>query len=273
MFRTRGKGAAGAAVVATVCGLWASTGRAATSFGTVGTYGPGTNAVDSVADATAGGSPVTAGDAYNGFRAAVASAFTAGNGGVIDFEGPAGNDFTTAFTTTYAAGAKSLAVTAAPGFRIASGPSTSTQISGNSAISGATSGSADVAAYGFTFGPVTGGSPGEAVTRVGFTLLSRTGYPTNPTPFTVTATFSGGGTTVLTSDITSGNGTDDTFYGFTAPAGQSITGIAISSNQTSRPTFADDLGYITSVVPEPASLGLLFPGALLLAGRRRARRA
>ena len=119
------------------------------------------------------------------------------------------------------------------------------------------------------FGPVAGGLDNEQVTQAGFTFLSRTSR--NYGVVSATATFTNGD--AVTSSFTNTTftaGAQDTFFGFLAPDGSSISGISLST--TGGVGFSiDDLGLITAdvVVPEPGSLGLLaVAGALILARRR-----
>lgn len=202
------------------------------------------------------------------FTTLVAAANTAGFGGVIHFDLGA-NTAGTTLEASYASAAKTLNISTAPGFNIQT-ISSATVLSGMGMVLPVTDSATDDNAT-MTFGSITNGLALEAVTQVGFTILSRaaTGYPQD---ITVTAFFSNGTNSVVVSNIGNTVGTDDTFFGFTAPTGFAITSILFNpANDTldSRPVI-DDFGFITSVVPEP-STALLGCGAVLMALVRRRR--
>ena len=67
----------------------------------------------------------------------------------------------------------------------------------------------------------------------------------------ITATFSGGGSVTLDSNLRSGDDEDRIFYGFTAPEGESIISI-LSNFGGIRIVFLDDFGFIAA--PEPGSV-------------------
>ncbi len=127
----------------------------------------------------------------------------------------------------------------------------------------------------FTFGAITGGDPGEGVTSVGLTFLSRTSRDYGDV--IATATFSGGGSASSSVATTGVNGsftagTNDTFFGFIAPTGETITSLKIDPTSTVGYSI-DDLAFITTAtsapIPEPASVMLLATGTMMLLGRRR----
>ena len=202
------------------------------------------------------------------FTTLVAAANTAGFGGVIHFDlmvNTSGNTL----EASYASAAKTLNISTAPGFNIQTITSATT-LSGMGMVLPVTDSATDDNAT-ITFGSITNGLALEAVTQVGFTILSRaaTGYPQD---ITVTAFYSNGTSTVITSNIGNVAAADDTFYGFTAPTGFAITSILFNpANDTldARPVI-DDFGFITSVVPEP-STALLGCSAMLMALVRRRR--
>jgi len=112
-------------------------------------------------------------------------------------------------------------------------------------------------------GAVTG-IPDERVVEFGLTILSRSSFGSDYPLGDVTATaqFSGGGTAISSRHISEGVGLGDTFFGFAAPDGQSLVSVTFTSaDGYSLPI--DDIGFITTVVPEP-SVGLLAAGGLLL---------
>jgi hypothetical protein len=84
----------------------------------------------------------------------------------------------------------------------------------------------------------------------------------------MTATFSGGTTSTLSRALAGTQNNNDTFYGFVAPDGQSITSLAVT--RSARVPF-DDLGFVTTVpIPEPATAAVVATAmAGLLARRRR----
>jgi hypothetical protein len=201
------------------------------------------------------------------FTTAVLAASGAGFGGVIHFDLPA-NQAGSTLEATYAGGTKTLNILNNPGFNIQTTTS-ATVLSGRALLLTATDTGDDNATL--TFGSITNGLALEAVTQVGFTVLSRnsTGYPQD---ITITAFFSDGSNSAVTSNIISGLGTDDTYFGFTAPTGFAITSILFNptGDALDGRLVIDDFGFITSVVPEP-STAMLGCGALLVMMVRRKR--
>jgi hypothetical protein len=208
------------------------------------------------------------------FTTDVATAFANNMGGVIDFESGSVGDTTARLGVVHSLGLNIsftgfTAFTGAANGRI--------PISGDNRLNGDRSGSID---FGGLFDVATNNPlPDYRISQVGLTMLARE----NPRDWsgTVTATFSDtttasysisqlGGYTVQ--DPPLANPPEDTFLGFTAPAGLSIT--AISFNQTGGGQFTlsvDDLGIIA--IPEPSTyvaiLGLI--GLAVVAWRRRVR--
>ncbi|MEM9883146.1 MAG: PEP-CTERM sorting domain-containing protein, partial [Planctomycetota bacterium] len=83
---------------------------------------------------------------------------------------------------------------------------------------------------------------------------------------------SGGGSATLTDNILTGNGSDNTFFSIAAPTGQFITSVDFSGTGLSTSGDIggfDDFGFITAVIPEPASGVLCLAGLGLLGFRRR----
>ena len=102
----------------------------------------------------------------------------------------------------------------------------------------------------FTMGSITGGQTNEKVTTFAFTFLTQTVL--NGISVTVTATFSDGTNSIVTRTVNRDtvNPTQDTFFGFVAPNGKSITSVSLVSNTTrAQTTQIDDVGFITSIVP------------------------
>ena len=231
---------------------------------TVGVYdsqSPQTNSVDFIA--TTGGTPTAttgAADDLNGFKSAVATAYSNNFGGVYQFETPLGSD-------TVAGGIQAqYGVSASKTLNIdtlyrAAAFGTSTEISGG-AEGIFRSGTSDSGSGTFVFDSITGGATNEEVVSFGLTFLGRDAAGT----VTGVATLSGGGTITKSAAIGSGS-TQDTFFGFDAPGGQFLTQVAFTG--TGRAKTFDDLGFVTAVIPEPASAGLAVAGLAGLLLRRR----
>jgi hypothetical protein len=176
------------------------------------------------------------------FTIDVLSAFNANSGGVVNFDGAA---MTTekAFDVTYGLSqANTLTVTlttlagAVPTFSFQTGgDANSVPVSGTQYF-GLSSGSD----FGFTFS--------VPLVKWGLTALSRTQARTvNSVTITLddasTYLFSGEAITASTSGT---NGPDDTFFGYAAPSGRTITSVAIDASSAMR---WDEMGFV--VVPEP----------------------
>lgn len=243
---------------------------AAVILPTVATYDAASNANGVDANATGNLIGSTGANDVVGFTTAVAAAFAADTGGVIQFE-PGADTPATDLSITYGVGqAKTLPITFSTGGMSVQAFTSSTVISGSRGIY---TGVESAATFSFNFGAITGGSLGEAVTQTGLTILGRTGYTSATETFTMTATFSD----LTSASLTSGAprvgtvGTGDTFYGFSAPTGLAITKLTISFNNSTnaRTVLMDDLGIITQVVPEPGSGALACLGGLALLSRRR----
>ncbi len=214
------------------------------------------------------------------FTTLITTGFSAGTAGVIDFNGLTGvfavNDDIRA---SFAGGTKFVSftnvndpTTGATGELFGNNQSSSrSAISGgvNSHLSANTTGGPTRNDFEFTIGGVTG--PGalvnEFVTSVGGTVLSRSGG--NGT-VAFTATLDDMSTIILNDTISDSNGGDDTFFGVTAPAGRYITGVKFDLSNDGFFTAIDDLGFTTSVIPEPSSALLLLGGlgSLTLLRRR-----
>ena len=89
----------------------------------------------------------------------------------------------------------------------------------------------------------------------------------------VTVTFSGGSSQTLTSVMSNaaGNGLDDTFFHFAAPAGQSIVRMDALDPSHGGMTAYDDLAFLMVGfgIPEPGTLSLLTLGGLGVLIRRK----
>jgi len=254
-------------MAAVAVGLSGSAAQAALVQPTTGTYDEQTTATNSV-DTSATAAPNNAAT----FSTAVSTAYAADLGGVINFDLSA-NATDTVLSALYGTSQnKTLTITSNKTLSDQTVTS-STSISGlRVALLGANTLGAGGNDFTLTVGPITGGLTNEAVTRVGLTALSRntTGFPGS---FTLTATYSGGGTDSSTFTLSNTSGAGDTFVGFSAPAGQAISSLAFdgpdaTTGQDTRLIF-DDLGFVTSVVPEPSMVGLILIPTLGLLSRRR----
>ena len=193
------------------------------------------------------------------FETLVETAFAAQTGGVATFDNPTDNipDSGNASQNIAFSDGTVLATFSRIGFiSIQSGGGGRTPISGSRGVGGAST-------YGLDFNQT------DQITAVGLTLISRAGNGSGDA--TVTATFvdaQGNNPQQVTavSALADSNAGDDTFFGFSAPAGTFLTQLDVSTPYF---TYLDDLGLVTGPVPEPGSLGLLSLGALALLPRRR----
>jgi len=257
--------------LATVSALLLFAGSSQAALTLVDTYDPASDLNDVDQSATFGSGSVAGITAANvldlaTFQTAVSTAFTNGNGGVIDFEG--GSDSLTGGAnevfTTSAFGGRTLSFTdtgdAGRTLSIGGAGSNRLPISGGNALSGQ---------YDLNFGSfsLTGGNPADRLTHFGMTILQRN----QGRNFAVTATFSDLSTLTfntisISADIDS---SEDTFFGFVAPDGESITNIAVTEGSSNFTSF-DDIGIIVTPVPEASTVALLgLCGIALILRRRR----
>ena len=243
----------------------------AATFTTVGVYDEQTVQVNAVDSSAPNGTTVAA------FAPLVLAASVSGTGGVINFDEfgntPPINQST--FVVNYGAG-QSFSLTPSRVYDITQVSTTGT-VTPISDAPGTTN-------IGGIFQPTiqtgTGASPDFSLAvvdplnarllQLGLTILSRANAA-YPQTISITATFTGGGTQLLEDTIGNVKGTDDTFYGFTAPDGQFISNLFINSSSTSASdgrVVIDDFGFITAV-PEPGSGLLAICGAAGLTLRRR----
>jgi hypothetical protein len=231
-------------------------------LGSVGVYDPLAQANQVDHDILTPGTVIIAQPASGAFGVAafttdVAGAFANNMGGVIDFESGAFSDTSARLGVDQSLGLN-LGYT---GFTaIGTSANGRIPISGDNRLNGDRSGSI---VFGSFFDVATSNpQPGYRVGQVGLTMLARQDRDWTGT---VTATFSDTTTASFSidklGDYTDGvpplvNPPDDTFLGFTAPAGLGIT--AVSFNQTGGGQFTlsvDDLGIVA--IPEPGILALV----------------
>lgn len=117
----------------------------------------------------------------------------------------------------------------------------------------------------YVFGNVQNGAPGDGIVEFGITILSRTDDELGDV--TVSVYYSDLTTASLTRTIPEASGVGDTFYGFTAATGKTITGFTITNTGAAGAVFFDDIGFV--VTPEPTSIGLLAFGIVALKRRQR----
>jgi VCBS repeat-containing protein len=103
----------------------------------------------------------------------------------------------------------------------------------------------------FTFGAIANGAPNEHVVEFGVTALSLTNRDYGNV--TTTGRLASGATVSATRPIREGTAQGDTFYGFTAPAGDYFTGFTLAydgpaSTQTDLRLWFDDIGFVTAPV-------------------------
>ena len=140
-------------------------------------------------------------------------------------------------------------------------------VSGNPNGYGITT-STDQAMYNLAIGPISDANtlavlPNDRVVKLGFVVCSRT-HATYPLDVKATVSYTDGTTESVTSTISAPRTVDDTFYGFTAPAGAGITNLLLESFSvgTTTPVSSrigiDDLGFITvsDAPPPPLIYGL-----------------
>jgi len=262
--------------LATVSALLLFAGSSHAALTLVGTYDPGSDANDADRSATFGSGSVAGITSANvltlgTFQGLVSTAFTNGNGGVIDFEGVGDSLTVTNSSTTFA--------TSSFGGRTLSFDNTTNTSSNQMTFGAANTASHRIAISGdnvtggvqnlnFESFSLTGGDPGDLLTHFGMTVLQRN----QPLNINVTATFSDDSTLTFTqfSLADSDNGpdnVDDTFFGFVAPDGLSIKSVELASSQF---TSYDDIGFIVTPVPEASTVALLgLCGIALILRRRR----
>jgi hypothetical protein len=278
------------AVSAGAVGISASARGALVAWNLVGALDPNNGTSMTISDATS--NTGTDGVTLSSFATLAASAFTNNLGGVYNFEtGSAGSADTNTQLTTLAANATfgdsathnvegydgtltpgSGAPTAAPivaFYRSDANATASASLdwnSNNGAIlasggsGGGYMGIQGTSSYSLTFQPAAG----DGVVDFGITDIARS---SGNSAGNFTVHFSDGSTINSSSQSPTGGTTTGTFFGFSAPAGLTITSVDFANTGASASRF-DDVALVVAPVPEPASLGLLSLGCFALLRRR-----
>lgn len=209
------------------------------------------------------------------FSSLESAAYDLNRGGVFNFElssGITNGENLDTLVLSYG-GTKSFTYSeTATGSIFQSAPGSATPVSGTST---GTKNNPNTS-FNFTFSTFTNssGSPDLGLSAFGFSFLSRTvSGAVNYGVINVTATFSGGGTATSSATINALSGAANTFFGFQAPDGETISSVAFSgpTGSSNFNIFIDDIGFVT-VVPEPSAFLLLGAGGLALVCGRRIRR-
>ncbi len=209
------------------------------------------------------------------FTTNVSTAFTGGNGGVINFNKTTNGEIQHTSGDNYAgtlALNKNFSVTITdPGsnFRQAdfsSAGSTSVSTGGADLLAANNNNTTST----FTLGiSGSGYAVGEQIRQVGFAVLNRTNVGATNL-YTVVFTLDNATTVTLTDTVAEGAvNTDNTFFGYQASGDRFITRFTINSGNANQPWLIDDLGFVTAI-PEPSAALLGAVGMLaLLTNRRR----
>ena len=204
------------------------------------------------------------------FTPQMSNAFNADQGGVFNFDNVAANANLTGVSLSYGT-SQTKSVTLGHG----SGNLFSAITTLSEAVSGDQMGVKNISAldpdFTFVFSSFANnaGAPDVGVTRFGFTFLSQ--GISNAVLYgqlQATATFSGGGWVTAGAVVNNTRSLADTFFGFVAPAGQTITQVTLPVGVTGD-AFIEDVGFITMPIPESSSLLMLGMGVLVAARRRR----
>ncbi len=268
---------AGAAAIPTV-GVYDETATQTNNVDFNGAFSSGTGGATAANTTTASTGNGAAYSTTGPFNSAIATAFAADAGGIWNFDTQTTGNLPAANVLSYGVGqTKTITLTqtnpSTPMFVSSGGPThDAASISLSNYLDNVNGFS-----YAFSFSNLTGGSPGETgVIQLGFTVLSASD-PNNNVPInfgtvTAIANFSNGATVTETATINALKGAADTFFGFIAPAGTTITSFSVASSGagTGSPDF-DDIAFITNAVPEPGT-SVLFCVAAAAIGLRRLRR-
>ncbi len=210
-----------------------------------------TNANQVDASATADGSNQLS---LGSFEALVEAAFLTQTGGVVTFDQSGDEIDDNAVKNMAFSDGTVLATVARNGFvTVQTGSTNRTPISGANGYGGAQT-------YSLLF------DEADQITAVGLTVLSRdaTGGTATITAFFVDADGLNQEAVAASSEMAQSNGGDDTFFGFSAPAGKFLSEVSVSTPYF---TWIDDLGVVA--VPEPGALGLISLVAVFGLARRR----
>lgn len=241
---------------------------------TVGVYDHPTNIPNQVDQSAVVDSYFNAGPAnvitVSLFTTQMSNAFNADQGGVFNFDNVAANANLTGVSLSYGT-SQTKSLTLGHG----SGNLFSAITTLSEAVSGDQMGVKNISAldpdFTFVFSSFANnaGAADLGVTRFGFTFLSQ--GISNAVLYgslQATATFSGGGWVTAKATVNNTRSLADTFFGFAAPAGQTITQVTLPVGVTGD-AFIEDVGFITMPIPESSPLLLLGMGALVAAHRRR----
>jgi hypothetical protein len=210
---------------------------------TVGVYDEQSTATNTV-DRNATGSFLT----VSRFTGRVEEAFTRNFGGVMNGE---------IFSGTYRYGTAQQKIITLPSDLFIGIPGTqATAISGTGSFSFEST--SQTVPNRLTFGSIANGATGERVVDVGFTALSSATWTT--TSFQASAVLDNGTVQSIPAiSIPQGAGLNDTFFGFSAPAGRSIARVDVTYTNTGGFTrvWVEDIGFKTAVVGTGLASGTL----------------
>lgn len=200
------------------------------------------------------------------FTAAMSDAFLADRGGVN--HGYVASQLELHFGTHQT---KTLLLDQIEGSNIGSGVPNGSPIpiSGSAAMASTPSGGFEFTAFGFT--DILNADPDEHIVAFGVTTLSVTNRDYGNV--TVTGRLASGASLSATRHMFEPAGAGDTFFGLQAPASDYFTSFTMTYDGGAgidNRLWFDDIGFITAVVPEPASASFLILGVVGLMRRRRA---
>ncbi len=219
------------------------------AYSTVGVYDPHDAPHNNDVDQNATFSSATGGAGSDNLldlgamQSIIADAFNQNAGGVVDFESGSMEGQTvaatygTAKTKTFRFTNTTGSMTVGTGTNPA--PDSRKPISGQYRAAKSTTSN-----WVFSFDGITGAAPDEKILIFGATLIERDSAATVPM---VTATFSDGSTVTATADMLGDSvspNNKDTFFGFVAPPGQSITSVNFQVNQY---VHMDDVAFVTTI--------------------------